>query len=182
MWYFATSPAHCSPSNLSAKVSLQRWGKCGDSAHPAACSRPVAFLATCGSTTMSQLCGINCIWTVEPALLQRLPCSGQMACHNPLHFRQMNECTGFPPCQNAHGFPRAQSMAPKETASLSIQHVTLEPQQSRKLLWAESLSLLHPIPFFACCLEAFSFLWLAQPLNKILGFCSRWGSSLRSIP
>lgn len=35
--------------------------------------------------------------------------------------------------------------------------------------------------YFACHLEAFSLLWLAQPLNKVLGFCSRWGCSLRAI-
>lgn len=35
--------------------------------------------------------------------------------------------------------------------------------------------------YFACYLEAASFLWLAQPLNNVLGFCSRRGCSLRSI-
>lgn len=48
------------------------------------------------------------------ASLQRLPCSGQMVCTKPLHFRQMNEGTGFPTHQNAPGFPTAQSLAPEK--------------------------------------------------------------------
>lgn len=43
------------------------------------------------------------------------------------------------------------------------------------LLWAENIPLLHPTAISVSPLEDFPCLWLAEPLNGVLGFSPRWG-------
>lgn len=69
-------------------------------------------------------------------------------------------------------FPHSPVNVPRETASLTIQHMTLKPQQSWKLLWAEYISLLHPI---AILLAIWKLSHFCGWLNHLIRF---WGFAL----
>lgn len=66
--------------------------------------------------------------------------------------------------------PQSPVNGPQETMSLMIQHMTLEPQQSRKPLWAESLSLLHPLDILLSIWKPSHFCGWLNHLIRFWGF------------
>lgn len=69
-------------------------------------------------------------------------------------------------------FPQSPVNGSLETASLTSQHMTLELQQSRNLLWAEFISLLHPT---AVLLPIWKHSHFCGWLNHLIRF---WGFAL----